>query len=283
MRRSSTAAAVPLATRILIKMKYFVSLLLLVLVVCSAGCSVWGTTKEYAKGSWETTKDYIDPPPQIDTDSYQFTNPNQEKLAKLFTPVDGPLTSLARFVDDMDTLPDVDWMDLLMARFPWVHRVLVTDEEGTIILMQPEMPVKKIEKPLVFEGVWRSIQLLTVVDYSDLGPELYIGRPYFKDVDFRGLIGVGFDPRTLLGLSPEPDQLVIIHPGGGVWSRGADVDEAGLLAVPWQEILKDDVQGQIKVGEKYYTWLARYIGDNSYVYATESVDPTADADSWWSF
>lgn len=55
------------------------------------------------------------------------------------------------------------------------------------------------------------------------------------------------------------------------------------MEVPWEEILKDEVQGQVKVGDKYYTWLARYIGDDHYVYATESVDPEADADSWWSF
>ncbi len=256
---------------------------MLVMILLSTGCSAWRSTSKYAKESWKTTKDYIDPPPQIDTDSYQFENPNLEKLAKLFTPVDGPLTSLARFVDDKDTLPGVDWLDLLMTRFPWVHRVLVTDEEGTIIFMQPEIPVKKIEKPLVFEGVWRDIQLLTVVDYSDLGPELYIGRPYFEDVDFRGIIGVGFDPRALLSLSPDPKELMIIHPGGGVWARGADVDEEAILAVPWNEILEDEVQGQIKIGDKYYTWLARYVGDDHYVYATESVDPKATGSSWWPF
>lgn len=257
-------------------MKY-TSLILLTALLLVAGCgSAWTSTKEYTKESWETTRDFIDPPPQIDTDSYQFENPNQEKLAKLFTPVDGPLTSLARFVDNNDVLPDIDWLELLLARFPWVHRVLVTDEKGTIIFMQPEVPVKKIEKQLVFEGVWRDIHLLTVVEYSDLGPELYIGRPYFKDTAFRGLIGVGFDPRTLLTFCPEPDQLIIIHPGGGVWSRGADVDKDALLAVPWEEILKDDVNGQVQVGDKYYTWLTRYIGDDQYVYATESVDPSAD-------
>ena len=164
-------------------MKY-ISLLLLLLALLSSGCSAWRSTTKYAKESWESTKDYIDPPPEIDTDSYQFESPNQEKLAKLFTPVDGPLTSLSRFIDDQDTLPDFDWLDLLLSRFPWVHRVIVTDEEGTIIVMQPEIPVKKIDKPLVFEGVWRDIGLLTVVDYSDLGPELYIGRPYFEDVAF---------------------------------------------------------------------------------------------------
>lgn len=263
-------------------MRYIFPVFLAVTVLMT-GCGAWNTTKKYTKESWETTRSYIDPPPQIDTDSYQFTNPNQEKLAKLITPVDGPLLSLSRFVDDTDSLPDVDWMDLLLARFPWVHRVIVTDEEGTIIFMQPELPVTKISKPLVFEGVWRDITLLTVVDYSDLGAELYVGRPYFQDIAFSGLIAVGFDPRTLLGLSPQPGELMIIHPGGGVWTLNSDVDKKALLAVPWEDILKDDVQGQVKVGDKYYTWLARYVGDDHYVYATESVDPKADAESWWSF
>ncbi|MDC0335823.1 hypothetical protein OAN24_02850 [Pseudodesulfovibrio sp.] len=261
----------------------YISLISLATLLLLAGCGAWTSTTDYAKESWESTKDFIDPPPQIDTDSYEFESPNQEKLARLFTPVDGPLTSLSRFVENTDTLPGIDWLDLLMARFPWVHRVLVTDDEGTIIFMQPEIPVKKIERQLVFEGVWREIRLMTVVEYSDLGPELYIGRPYFQDTDFRGLIGVGFDPRTLLTFCPEPDQLIIIHPGGGVWSRGADVDKEALIAVPWAEILKDDVQGQIKVGDKYYTWLARYVGKDTYVYATESVDPKANDDSWWFF
>ncbi|WP_229592711.1 hypothetical protein [Pseudodesulfovibrio sediminis] len=264
-------------------MKYIL-LSLLAAAMLLGGCSVWDTTAEVTKDSWNSTKEFVDPPPEIDTERYQFTNPNQEKLAKLIAPVDGPLTSLSQFVDNTDTLPGVDWLDLLRARYPWVNRVLVTDEEGTIIFMQPELPVKKITKPLIFKGVWRSIKLLTVVDYSELGAELYIGRPYFKDVSFSGLIGVGFDPRALLRLSPNPSELIIIHPGGGVWSIGADIDEEAIMAVPWEEILKEDVHGEIKVGEKYYTWLTRYVGEDQYVYATESVDPGNTGSSWyWPF
>jgi hypothetical protein len=51
------------------------------------------------------------------------------------------------------------------------------------------------------------------------------------------------------------------------------VDEAGILDQPWEELLEDDVTGQVKVGDTYYTWLARFIGEDEYVYATKSVDP----------
>ena len=262
-------------------MRYlFLSLLTGLLFV--SGCSVWDATADYTKETWQTTRDFVDPAPVIDTESYQFDNPNQEKLARLIAPVDGPLTQLTRYVNDTDTQPDIEWLDLLIARFPWVDRVLVTDEAGTIIYMQPELPLKKISQPLVFEGVWRDIQLLTVVDYSELGPELFIARPYYESVDFKGLICVGFDPRSLLRLSPEPAELIVIHPGQRVWSLGADVDEAGLLALPWQDILESEVQGEVQVGDHFYTWLTRYVGEDQYIYATKSVAPGAHG-SWWPF
>jgi len=262
-------------------MKY-IFLCLMAALMMVGGCAVWDSTTKYTKKSYHATKDFLDPPPEINTDEYQFDNPNQEKIAKLISPVDGPLTSLIRYVDNTDTIPGIEWLDLLRARFPWVDRVLVTDEEGAIIFMQPALPVRKISKPLVFEGVWREIGLLTVVDYSDLGAELYIGRPYFSDARFSGLIGVGFDPRSLLRLSPKPEELILIHPGHGVWAVGAEVDKEAILAVHWESILEDDVYGQIKVGDRYYTWLTRYVGDDQYVYATESVDPDAKG-SWWPF
>jgi len=224
--------------------------------------------------TWHVTKDLVNPPPSIDTDSYQLSNPNQQKLAKLFSPVDGPLTTLITFIQNTDTLPDVDWLELLTARFPWVNTVLVTDSAGTIVLMQPETPLKQLAAPLLFEIQTRR-DLMTRVDYTDLGPELYIGRPYYKDLDFRGIIGIGFDPRTLLTLSPDPAQLVIIQPGKGVFTRGP-VDSEALLAVNWDELLVENVHGQVKAGDKYYTWIVRYIGKDPYIYATESVDPGAD-------
>ncbi|GAB7022667.1 hypothetical protein [Salidesulfovibrio brasiliensis] len=257
------------------------ALLLALTVMAVSGCRTWYDTKKYMKGSWEEARSWVDIQPTVDTDAYEFENPNQEKLALLFAPVDGPMGSLIRFLEDQDTSPEQEWIELLFLRFPWVNRVIVTDPEGNILTQEPAQPFKRFSQPLVFEGVWRQTFLKTVADYPDLGPELYVGTPYFEDVDFKGLIIAGFDPRSLMRLSPNPDELLIIHPGGGVWTAGGEVDEEGLLAVPWEEILTEDVQGQVKVGEKYYTWIARYIGQDSYIYATESVDPEADGKLWW--
>ncbi len=260
----------------------FIHLILLVLLLALSGCHAVTVFQESVAKSWDSTKDFIDPPPDIDTEKYQFENPNQEKLATLFTPVDGPLTSLARYVEDQDTLPGVEWLDLLRARFPWIDHVFVTNEDGVVMFMQPAMPVNSLDSPLIFKGEWSGIRSLALVDYAEFGAKLYMVRPYYRDIQVQGLIGVGFDPRSLLALCPEPSELIVIQPGGGVWSRGADVDKDAVLAVPWDAILADNVQGQVKVGAKYYTWLVRYIGNQPYIYATESIDPKA-GNSWWFF
>ncbi|KAB1441220.1 hypothetical protein [Pseudodesulfovibrio senegalensis] len=250
--------------------RFFSLLLLLVLLT---GCHTWTRTGRYIKSQWEPVREYVDPEAEIDTDAYRLDDPNFEKLARLITPVDAPLLQLTRFIADRDTVPDDEWFSLLMARFPWLDRAFYTDAEGNILDQRPAVPLKRFSKPLVFIGQWRKIFLETVADYPELGPELYVGTPYFEDTDFKGLIVAGFDPRTVIRFSPNPEELIIIHPGGGVWNSGAEVDEAGILDQPWEELLEDDVTGQVKVGDTYYTWLARFIGEDEYVYATKSVDP----------
>jgi len=256
----------------------YLSLVLIVPLFVVAGCGGNKGPMSDLKETWEVTRDFVNPPPTISTDRYQIENPNQVKLAELFAPVDGPLTTLATFVENTDTIPDIDWLELLIARFPWVNTVLVTDEKGNIIFMQPETPIKELSKPLTFEGEWRNRPLITRVDYTDLGPEMYIGRPYFKDIAFRGIIGVGFDPRALLTLSPNPKELFIVQPGKGVFARGP-VDKDVLLGVDWETLLIDNVHGQVEAGGKHYTWIVRYIGKDPYIYATESVE--ANVDTGW--
>lgn len=261
-------------------MTRLISLALVLMIL--AGCHTLTRTKRYLNRQWEPVREYVDPDAEIDTNAYKMDNPNFEKLARLITPVDAPLMQLARFISDRDTYPDEEWFKLLMTRFPWLNRSFVTDVDGVILDQTPAVPLKRFSQPLVFEGYWRKTFLKTVPDYPELGPELYIGTPYFVDAEFKGLIVAGFDPRSAIDFSTDPEQLIIVHPGGGVWSDGCKVDDKAILALPWDEILEDDVTGQVHVGDKYYTWLARFIGDDQYVYATESVDPTKGAEStWW--
>ncbi|MBU1610521.1 MAG: hypothetical protein KKC99_01630, partial [Proteobacteria bacterium] len=204
-------------------------------------------------------------------EEYGLDNPNQEKLARLMTPVDGPLGALIRYVSDRDFYPDETWVELLFARFPWINTLFITDPEGWMLDRYPNDPIKRISEPLQFEAVWRETFIQTRVDYPELGPELYLGTPMFKDADFKGLIVVSFDPRTLFSFCPNPEELIIIHPGGGVWSMDKNVDAEALKQVPWAELLQDEVQGEVEAGGIEYTWLARYVGTEPYLYAVRSI------------
>ena len=237
------------------------------------------TTWQGTKSVYHVTKDIVNPNPDIQTDRYPFENPNEEKLARLFTPVDDPLGSLARFLEDQDQYPDLEWMQLLFVRYPWVHSLIIVDKDGWMLDRMPYDPIKRISKPLVYNAAWRETFLQTRLDQPELGPELYVGTPWFQDAEFKGLIIASFDPRVLFSFCPDPDQLVILQPGGGVWTQDPNVDTAALLGLPWEEMIEDQVTGQVEAGGRYYTWLVRFVGHDPYIYLTESPDPQY-SDSW---
>lgn len=263
------------------RLKYLLPLLLLALAVTA--CS---TLKE----GWQETKDvahdvgaFVNPNPEVDLDAYQFENPDQEKLARLMTPVDGPLKALIRYVSDQDSYPEKKWMDLLFIRYPWVHNLIVVDKNGWMLDRVPDEPLKRISEPLVYEANWRKTFLQTVVDYPELGPELYVGTPYFKDADFAGLILVSLDPRTLLGFCPNPDELVLLQPGGGAWTLNHGLDTSALQALPWADMLAENVTGEVEAGGQRWVWIVRYVGSDPYVYATRCTGQKREESGWLPF
>lgn len=264
-----------------LSLKYLLLLLLLGLstVSCSTLQDSWEGTKEAAHGVGK----FVNPNPQVDLDAYQFENPDQEKLARLMTPVDGPLKSMIRYTSDRDSYPDQKWTDLLFIRYPWIHSLIVVDKDGWMLDRIPDEPLKRISEPLVYEANWRETFLQTVVDYPELGPEFYVGTPYFKDADFAGLILVSVDPRTLLSFCSEPEELVLLQPGGGAWTLNKQLDTGPLQDLPWLEILEDDVTGEVEAGGECWVWIVRYVGSDPYVYATRCVERNREESGWLPF
>jgi len=246
-----------------------------VLAGCGAFGSTWDSSKSYARHTMHETRDLINPVPKIDTNQFKWDNPNQEKLSLLFSPVDAKVMALMRYVTSQDYRPNEQWMTALLARFPWVDGVIVADAGGTILTRMPPVPLKRFSEPLVFESVWRDTLLKTVVDYTAFGPQLYFGSPDFEGTEFVGLHLVSFDPRVLFTFCPRPQDLIIIDPRAKkVWSS-TDVQYPGsqvLADQPWDDILKEKSSGYIQTSEKHFTWLARYIGPDRFIYATESAN-----------
>ncbi len=236
---------------------------LAVLLACTA-CST-------VKSAWRSTKTTISPDPSVDLNNYNFDNPSERKLASLLTPVDAQLTGLLRFIETQDLLPESDWLDLVMLRFPWLNGIFVVNTEGGALAQRPTSDIRKHDVSTLVGNTtdWRTIKFRTAVAYSDFGPEMYIGRPYFENTDWKGLVVVHFDPRALLNACPRPNQLVIIHPGHAVWTD-APIDRQTVLALPWESMLASDVSGSIRVDNKNYTWFARFVADQQIVYMSES-------------
>lgn len=267
---------------------FFVLLTLFVFSVlpgCGAMGPSWDNNWGTVRSTMRDTRDFINPAPHVDVNRYKWNNPNQEKLALLFSPVDAKVMALSRYVTSIDFRPDAEWLDALLVRFPWIDGVIVADEKGEILERKPPIPLKRFSSPLIFESIWRETLIKTVVDYPQLGPEIYFGMPNYSGTQFVGLHVVHFDPRVLFTFCPNPDQLLIIDPRAQkLWVMG-EVPPAGsdeLIKLPWLDIMKEKVQGTVSAGGKQYTWLARFIGRDLFVYATESADPKFE-DKGFSF
>jgi len=256
----------------------FSAVLLASLLTALAGCGAfgtWDTTASSMRSTMRETRDYINPAPRIDVDRYKWNNPNQEKLALLFSPVDAKVMALTQYVTSTDARPDKQWMDTLLTRFPWVDGVIVADAKGDILTRVPPVPLKRFSAPLVFESIWRETLVKTVVDYTPFGPELYFGMPNYEGPDFVGLHVVHFDPRVLFTFCPEPQELLIIDPRAKqLWTAEGSTHPGAeeLLKTDWVEIMKEKIHGTVMAGGQQYTWLARFIGRDLFVYATESAN-----------
>ncbi len=258
------------------------------LLVGMTGCGSFRTLDTAASSMRHgmlKTRDFVNPAPRIDVDRYKWNNPNQEKLALLFSPVDERVMALTQYVTSTDARPDAQWMDTLLMRFPWLDGVIVADSSGDMLDRKPPVPFKRFSQPLVFKSIWRETLVKTVVDYTPLGPELYFGMPNYNGPDFAGLHVVYFDPRVLFSFCPEPDQLLIIDPRAKqLWtsegSQHPGADE--LLKTDWVKIMKEKIHGTVEAGGKQYTWLARFIGRDLFVYATESANASYEDKEWFS-
>ncbi|MBI9110158.1 hypothetical protein [Maridesulfovibrio ferrireducens] len=250
-----------------------------IMMIFSAGC-------DYGSKVWHDAQDTVNPNPTIDLHSAGIENPDDNKLALLFTPVDEKILSLTSFLSNIDSHPDEDWFKLLFMRFPWITGVFTVDEEANMLVKLPAESIKPFKPgPLVeYEGDWSEIKMKSFISYSEFGPEMYLCIPFFKDADFKGLVVVHFDPRILLNFCPAPQKLIIMQPdGGGIWTGDENLDKEAFLKIDWDALLDKDVHGITKVGEVRYVWLSRYVSDTQIMYVTKAVSESDEDDGFLIF
>ncbi|WP_320169874.1 hypothetical protein [Maridesulfovibrio sp.] len=251
----------------------------ILMLLLASGC-------EYGSKVWHDTQNYVDPNPEITLKNPGIQNPDDNKLALLFTPVDEKVLSLIDLLSTVDTHPDENWFKMVFMRYPWISGIMTVDEEANVLVRLPEAGIKPFKPgPLVeYEGDWSEINLKSFVSYSEFGPEMYLCTPFFKDAEFKGLVVIHFDPRILLNFCPDPQKLIIMQPdGGGIWSGSDKVDKDALLKVNWDSLLDNSVHGVVNVNGIRYVWLSRYVGDTQILYLTQAVSKKDEDDGFLFF
>jgi len=250
------------STTMLSKHLIFLCALVLLLSGCSTARDVWDKTSDL----YET---YIDPKPTLDLQRSDGVSKKEQQLAMQFSVMDQQLELLLRSLAPQDVFPSPAWFNDMNHRFPWLTGIMAVDTQGEILARHPEAPLKLISTAPLLEKEWSIIQrgLEGYVLDTSLGPELVVAGPFFRDGLWQGLLAVHFDPRNLIDLSQEPDSLVLLTPEALLWSGPDQSSGLELLNAPWDELLKNRVQGRWLSENRVFAWISRPVGEMRLIYA----------------
>ena len=242
-----------------------VIILLVLLCTAVSGCS---TVHETVKETKRLYRDYVVPTPTVSLDTDDLDE-EMLRLATLFKPVDQNITFLYRYVDGTDRLPDEDWFKRLFEDYPWISGVKLVDIAGVVRFRHPPESLKQHDlNPFMEYGeAWQDHRLRAFAVNTPLGPEVYLGNPFFQDSEWKGLVVVHFDPRKLISFCPEPQELILVSPGEVLWPGDYEQDAQALAQLPWDKILTGREFGSFDGGRGEYYWVARHLGEYHLIYA----------------
>ena len=91
----------------------------------------------------------------------------------------------------------------------------------------------------------------------------------------KGLVVAHFDVRSLVKLSPNPEELVILAGEKVLWSGKYQFESTPFAQINWQQMLGEESYGVVTESGNSYTWLVRYLGDVPIVFGTATPQETA--------
>lgn len=237
-------------------------LLAFILSGCGQARDLWSKTTGYYEA-------HIDPKPEINLERGSGLSKKETHLAVQFSAMDQELELLLRTLAPQDTFPSQTWFTGTLNRFPWLNAILAVDTQGRPLAQHPEASLKPIQVEPLLDREWSIIKrgLQGFVQETPLGLELIIAGPFFRDGIWQGLIVAHFDPRSLISLAPDPESLVLFAPGQLLWTGLDDSTSRRIVDAPWEDILRNRIQGRGTTDTEAYAWLSRPLGDLRLVYA----------------
>lgn len=245
-------------------MKLKLSLFALACLLILPGCGFWKKVKSSYQGTVL--------PAEVELEEQPGMQGARGKLAQLFCPLDQNLEFMLREIRIKTDRPQEQWLRELHRSFSWVNGVAVVDRGGSIQARYPQSPVKPVDYSSLVRAAsdWQNRKMRTAVQKTELGPEVFVLRPFFERNEWQGLVAVHFDPRTLARMSPQPDDLLMLGPDALLWGGRYNKEGKELSELNWKSFLESDVNGHVTVQGKRFYWLARFVGSDPLIYAVES-------------
>lgn len=230
--------------------------------------------KQDAKNYWKDTKhlyrEYVNTPATLDTDE-EFLNTSVElKLAQLLQGMDEQIVLLHRILESKNSTVDVQWIESTMQRLPWLSGIAELSLDGTVLSQYPEISLKPLHfEPLANKEKVKNFRALRgYIEQTPMGAELYLASPIIDGEHVTGFIAAHFDVRALLAYCPKAEELAVIAASDVLWHGGYDYANTPLASVHWESALRNEVQGEVSDNTGSFYWIARYIGDVPFVYAS---------------
>lgn len=248
--------------------RYFF-LMIIACLLLLPGCR----TPQTVKDAWKETRSYyygyLNTPATLNLEDKGDIHDYQAALGSAIANFDMQLQQLERALQNSDRNPDAAWVSDLTNKFPWLSGVALTDEDGIPRAKIPPAFPKPFDIGTLLEvdPKQQLKDLRAHVQNDPLGPEVYLGNPVYVGADFRGVITVHFDPRTLLARSGDPAHVIIAGPTGILWPGMYDAEATPLAGIDWADRVKHEVYGTVSNELGSFYWICRYIGNLPLIYA----------------
>jgi len=244
------------------------------LIVLLTGC------KQSVNNTWRETKGYyntyLNTPAKLEFAEVD-ADTAEEKLAAMYTPIGEELEKFVRVIDAKDVFPDLKWVESTLERFPWLSGIAVVNLEGKVLMQRPAVSMKPLNfAPLLDENKDYGFRKLRgYVDETPLGNEAYVAMPFFADNEMKGLVVAHFDARSLVKLSPQSEDLIVLAGKHVLWSGKYQFENTPFAQIDWTQMLGNESYGVFNESGNSYTWLVKYIGEIPIVFGTAASEDSA--------
>ncbi len=213
--------------------------------------------------------EYVNPRPQVDLVVQAEETCAPPDFASLFVPVDTRLHALERELSVQDSYPQDAWFDGFVQRHPWLSSLTAVNTSGEILFQKQTDRQDRLAYGSLISGEWKTRHPRAVIAENGPGTRLCLIMPFFKNNVWKGCLVAAFVPEDLVEFSPESASLVLLDSTKHVLWAGNYADRIDVLADhPWEELLAEQVSGEIDADGEHFFWLGRSFAGTWLIYAS---------------